>query len=208
MNDHSSLTIILESCPVVPVVTLHEADDVLPLADALLAGGIKTIEITLRTEAGLPAIEALAKSNSDIVTGAGTVTSPALLKSAMDAGAGFLVSPGLTPAIAEAATQHNAPLLPGVATASEAMRAMEWGFQTLKFFPAEQSGGVGMLKNFAAVFPKLRFCPTGGISLNNKDSYLALPNVICVGGSWLTPGNLITDKNWQEITNIATQSSR
>jgi len=201
-----SLESILSACPLVPVVVIGNPHDAVPLAKALLEGGIKTIEITLRSDAALAAIEKVAKEVPDIITGAGTITKPAQIKQAMDAGSKFLVSPGLTPAIAEEAAKQNAPLLPGVGTASEVMQAQEWGFNTLKLFPAEQSGGPGTLKHFSAVFPTARFCPTGGVSMKNLADYLALKNVICVGGSWLTPADVVAAKDWGIITRIAQES--
>lgn len=201
-----SLDTILKLCPLVPVVVIQSAEDAVPLAEALLAGGIKTIEITLRSDAGLKAIEKVAKTVPGIITGAGTVTKPTHLQQALDAGSQFIVSPGLTAALAEAAQKLNAPLLPGVGTASEVMQAQDWGFDLLKLFPAEQSGGTGKLKHFASVFPTARFCPTGGVSMNNLADYLAQKNVICVGGSWLTPTEAISAKDWGKITQIARDS--
>ncbi len=201
-----SLDSILSSCPLVPVVVIEKSEDAIPLAEALLAGGIKTIEITLRSEAALAAIEAVARYVPDIVPGAGTLTKPEHVARAMNAGAQFLVSPGLTPALAEEANNLSAPLLPGVATASEVMQAQDVGFDLLKLFPAEQSGGAAKLKHFAAVFPDARFCPTGGVSMSNCGEYLAQKNVICVGGSWLTPKDTVATKDWAKITQIAKES--
>lgn len=201
-----SLESILSACPLVPVVVIGNPDDAVPLAKALLDGGIKTIEITLRSDAALAAIEKVAKDVPEIITGAGTITKPAQIKQAMDAGSKFLVSPGLTPALAEEAGKQNAPLLPGVGTASEVMQAQEWGFNILKLFPAEQSGGPGTLKHFSSVFPGARFCPTGGVSMKNLAEYLAVKNVICVGGSWLTPADVVAAKDWAIITRIAQES--
>ncbi len=201
-----SLDTILKLCPLVPVVVIQSEQDAVPLAEALLAGGIKTIEITLRSDAGLKAIEKVASQVPGIVTGAGTITKPAQLKQAQDAGAKFIVSPGLTAALAKEAQKLKAPLLPGVATASEVMQAQDWGIDLLKLFPAEQSGGTGKLKHFASVFPTARFCPTGGVSMANLAEYLAQKNVICVGGSWLTPAEVIAAKDWGKITQIARDS--
>ncbi len=200
------LRAILASCPLVPVVVIQNPDDAVPLAHALLAGGIKTIEITLRSEAALAAIQNVARDVPDIIVGAGTVTHPAHIAQAMNAGAQFLVSPGLTPGLAEEARKQNATLLPGAATASEIMQAQEWGFDTLKLFPAEQSGGPAALKHYAAVFPGVRFCPTGGVSINNLAEYLACKNVICVGGSWLTPADAVSAQHWEQVTHIAQNS--
>lgn len=201
-----SLESILKACPLVPVVVVNDADEAVPLANALLEGGIKTIEITLRSDAALAAIEKVAKEVPGIITGAGTVTRPEQVKQAMDAGSQFLVSPGLTQTLADEANKQNAPLLPGVGTASEVMQAQEWGFNLLKLFPAEQSGGPGTLKHFSAVFPAVRFCPTGGVGMKNIADYLACKNVICVGGSWLTPADAVAAKDWGKITQIAKDS--
>lgn len=201
-----SLESVLKSCPLVPVVVINTPSDAVPLAEALLAGGIKTIEITLRSATALQAIELVSKQVPGIITGAGTITKPEHVRQALDAGSKFLVSPGLTAAIAEEANKQKAPLLPGVATASEVMQAQAWGFDILKLFPAEQSGGAGKLKHFASVFPTAQFCPTGGVSMGNLAEYLACKNVICVGGSWLTPADAIAAKDWAKITQIARDS--
>lgn len=177
---------LLELSPVMPVVVIDDADDAVPTARALLAGGIRVIELTLRTPAALPAIERVAAEVPDIVVGAGTVVSPDQAKQAADAGAKFLVTPGCTDAVVDACFESGLPFLPGASTVSEAMRLAERGLTALKFFPAEASGGVGYLKSIAGPLPSLRFCPTGGITVASAPSYLALPNVGCIGGSWLT----------------------
>ncbi|KDN19858.1 bifunctional 4-hydroxy-2-oxoglutarate aldolase/2-dehydro-3-deoxy-phosphogluconate aldolase [Amycolatopsis rifamycinica] len=177
---------LLELSPVMPVVVIDDADDAVPTARALLAGGIGVIELTLRTSAALPAIERVAAEVPDIVIGAGTVTSPDQAKQAADAGAKFLVTPGCTDAVVDACFETGLPFLPGASTVSEAMRLAERGLSALKFFPAEASGGVAYLKSIAGPLPSLRFCPTGGITVASAPSYLALPNVGCIGGSWLT----------------------
>ncbi|MEA5364782.1 bifunctional 4-hydroxy-2-oxoglutarate aldolase/2-dehydro-3-deoxy-phosphogluconate aldolase [Amycolatopsis sp., V23-08] len=177
---------LLELSPVMPVVVIDDADDAVPTARALLAGGIGVIELTLRTPAALSAIERVAAEVPDIVLGAGTVTSPGQAKQAADAGAKFLVTPGCTDAVLDACFETGLPFLPGAATVSEAMRLAERGLTALKFFPAEASGGVAYLKSIAGPLPGLKFCPTGGITVASAPSYLALPNVGCIGGSWLT----------------------
>ena len=177
---------LLELSPVMPVVVIDDADDAVPTARALLAGGIGVIELTLRTPAALSAIERVAAEVPDIVIGAGTVVSPDQAKQAADAGAKFLVTPGCTDAVVDACFETGLPFLPGASTVSEAMRLAERGLTALKFFPAEASGGVAYLKSIAGPLPSLKFCPTGGITVASAPSYLALPNVGCIGGSWLT----------------------
>ncbi|MEQ0564668.1 bifunctional 4-hydroxy-2-oxoglutarate aldolase/2-dehydro-3-deoxy-phosphogluconate aldolase [Amycolatopsis sp. NEAU-NG30] len=177
---------LLELSPVMPVVVIDDAADAVPTARALLAGGIGVIELTLRTPAALSAIERVAAEVPDIVIGAGTVVSPDQAKQAADAGAKFLVTPGSTDAVVDACFETGLPFLPGASTVSEAMRLAERGLTALKFFPAEASGGVAYLKSIAGPLPSLRFCPTGGITVASAPKYLALPNVGCIGGSWLT----------------------
>ncbi|MEU8637316.1 bifunctional 4-hydroxy-2-oxoglutarate aldolase/2-dehydro-3-deoxy-phosphogluconate aldolase [Amycolatopsis sp. NPDC048633] len=177
---------LLELSPVMPVVVIDDAADAVPTARALLAGGIGVIELTLRTPAALSAIERVAAEVPDIVIGAGTVTSPDQAKQAADAGAKFLVTPGCTDAVVDACFETGLPFLPGASTVSEAMKLAERGLTALKFFPAEASGGVAYLKSIAGPLPSLKFCPTGGITVASAPSYLALPNVGCIGGSWLT----------------------
>ncbi|WP_290060975.1 bifunctional 4-hydroxy-2-oxoglutarate aldolase/2-dehydro-3-deoxy-phosphogluconate aldolase [Amycolatopsis solani] len=177
---------LLALSPVMPVVVLDDAADAVPPARALLAGGIGVIELTLRTPAALAAIERIAAEVPDIVVGAGTVTAPEHAKQAADAGAKFLVTPGCTDAVVDACFETGLPFLPGASTVSEAMRLAERGLSALKFFPAEASGGVAYLKSIAGPLPSLKFCPTGGITAATAPSYLALPNVGCIGGSWLT----------------------
>ncbi|WP_326954995.1 bifunctional 4-hydroxy-2-oxoglutarate aldolase/2-dehydro-3-deoxy-phosphogluconate aldolase [Amycolatopsis sp. NBC_01286] len=177
---------LLALSPVMPVVVIDDADDAVPTARALLAGGIGVIELTLRTPAALAAIERVATEVPDIVIGAGTVTSPGQAKQAADAGAKFLVTPGCTDAVVDACFESGLPFLPGASTVSEAMKLAERGLTALKFFPAEASGGVAYLKSIAGPLPSLKFCPTGGITVASAPTYLALPNVGCIGGSWLT----------------------
>jgi 2-dehydro-3-deoxyphosphogluconate aldolase / (4S)-4-hydroxy-2-oxoglutarate aldolase len=190
----------------VPVVVIEHAKDAVPLAEALLEGGITSIEITLRTEAGLHAIEQVAKHVPDIINGAGTITSTSQMQAAKDAGAVFQVSPGVTVMLAAYAQKHAIAWLPGVTNASNIMTAMEHGMRCMKLFPASLSGGVPMLKQFASVFPHLRFCPTGGIDEGNMNDYGALPSVFAIGGSWLTPKELIASKDWKGIAAIAKRS--
>ncbi|GAA2993622.1 bifunctional 4-hydroxy-2-oxoglutarate aldolase/2-dehydro-3-deoxy-phosphogluconate aldolase [Actinokineospora diospyrosa] len=177
---------LLDLSPVVPVVVLEDAADAVPLALALVRGGVRIIEVTLRTPAALESIRRIAAEVPDAVVGAGTVTAPEHAVAAAEAGARFLVTPGTTERVLGAAADTGLPVLPGAATVSEAMRLAELGYAELKFFPAEASGGIGFLKSIAGPLPGLRFCPTGGISATTAPAYLALPNVGCVGGSWLT----------------------
>jgi len=182
----SALDRILRTAPVIPVLVIERAADAGPLAEALVAGGLPVIEVTLRTSEALAAIQAMQRVPGALV-GAGTVLDPAQLRAAIDAGAQFAVSPGLTEPVAEAAQAAGLPFLPGVATASEIMRARDMGLSRLKFFPAEAAGGVIALKALSAAFADIRFCPTGGITMGNAHAWLDLPSVACVGGSWLAP---------------------
>lgn len=196
MNDIAS---IMRLAPVIPVLTVERVEDARPLAQALVAGGLRALEITLRTPVALEVIRAM-KDVEGAVVGAGTVLSPKHLDAAFQAGARFMVSPGLTRSIAEEARIAGVLLLPGVATATEVMRGFEYGFTHFKFFPAEQAGGASMLKAFAGPFAEARFCPTGGVSPENAASYLGLANVLCVGGSWIATRELIAAGAWTEIT--------
>jgi len=199
---------LLELSPVMPVVVIDDADDAVPTARALLAGGIGVIELTLRTPAALAAIEHVATEVPDIVIGAGTVTSPGQAKQAADAGARFLVTPGCTDAVVDACFETGLPFLPGASTVSEAMRLAERGLSALKFFPAEASGGVAYLKSIAGPLPSLKFCPTGGITVASAPSYLALPNVGCIGGSWLTPKSALADGDFAAIEALAAEAAK
>lgn len=192
----------LMMAPVVPVIEITHENDAVPLASALGRGGLKVIEITLRTPAALPAIRAIAEL-PDIIVGAGTALFPHQVEAAAEAGAKFIVSPGLSRHVTEATKALDIPFLPGVATASEVMRGMEYGLDCFKFFPAETSGGVAGLGAFAGPFPHLKFCPTGGVGADNALKYLHLPNVICVGGSWVAPKECVTDKDWARIELVA-----
>ncbi|GHF86274.1 2-dehydro-3-deoxyphosphogluconate aldolase/(4S)-4-hydroxy-2-oxoglutarate aldolase [Amycolatopsis bartoniae] len=198
---------LLELSPVMPVVVVDDAADAVPVAKALSAGGIRVIELTLRTPVALDAIERVASQVPEAVVGAGTVTTPEQAKQAADAGAKFLVTPGCTDRVLEAAFGTGLPFLPGAGTVSEAMRLAELGLTALKFFPAEPSGGVQFLKAIAGPLPQLRFCPTGGITAETARSYLALPTVGCVGGSWLTPKDALAAKDFDRITALAQEAS-
>jgi 2-dehydro-3-deoxyphosphogluconate aldolase / (4S)-4-hydroxy-2-oxoglutarate aldolase len=191
---------------VVAVVTIERASDALPLADALCAGGVRVIEITLRSAAACAAIETIAKARPDAIVGAGTVRDARTLCAARDAGARFVVSPGFTPALHAAAVAAALPWLPGVATASEILLAQEAGHALLKFFPAEAAGGPRTLRAFASVFPEVGFCPTGGVTAENVRGYLELPNVVCVGGTWLAPAALIATREWSKIQELAARA--
>lgn len=197
---------ILEISPVVPVVVIDDVEHAVPLAQALLRGGIRTIEITLRTQAALTAVERVASEVDGIAVGAGTITNPDQAKDAARAGAGYLVTPGCTDRLLDAVEDTGLPTLPGVSTVSEALWVAERGARALKFFPAEQSGGVPYLKALAGPLPDLAFCPTGGISPENASRYLALPNVGCVGGSWLTPRDAMAKGDWGRIEALARQA--
>jgi 2-dehydro-3-deoxyphosphogluconate aldolase / (4S)-4-hydroxy-2-oxoglutarate aldolase len=194
---------ILRLAPVVAVVTIDRAEDAVPLARALVAGGIPAIEVTLRTPAAIDATEMIAKEVEGAVVGVGTVLTAENLRSAERAGARFAVAPGASPALLQAAEQSAVPFLLGAATASEAMMFFERGFRLLKFFPAEPAGGVEYLKALSGPLPGIRFCPTGGVRPETAPAYLALPNVVCVGGSWLTPASLVKAADWNAITALA-----
>ena len=194
---------VVRDAPVIPVIVLHQLEHAVPLAKALVAGGIHMLEVTLRTPAALACIEAIARDVPEAVVGAGTVRSSADVRDAAACGARFLVSPGLTHFLAQASRDARLPLLPGVATASEIMQAQEEGLQTLKFFPAVQAGGLFMLKAWQGPFGDVDFCPTGGVHAGNATEFLALPNVACVGGSWLVPQDALEQGDWDAITTLA-----
>jgi 2-dehydro-3-deoxyphosphogluconate aldolase/(4S)-4-hydroxy-2-oxoglutarate aldolase len=199
---------ILSAAPVVPVLTIEDVKTAVPLARALVAGGLTALEVTLRTAAGLDCIRAIAAEVEGANVGAGTVLDAGQLRDAVKAGATFLVSPGATPGLLDAAADVSVPYLPGVATAGEAMTLAERGLTMLKFFPAEPAGGADYLKALAAPLPGIRFCPTGGISLKNVAAYLALPNVICVGGSWVAPGEALGKGDWAAVTALARDAAQ
>jgi 2-dehydro-3-deoxyphosphogluconate aldolase/(4S)-4-hydroxy-2-oxoglutarate aldolase len=189
--------------PVIPVIVLQRLEDAVPLAEALLAGGVKVLEVTLRTPVALRCIEAIARAVPDAIVGAGTLRNVADAESALDAGARFGVSPGFTSQLGHACRNLGLPLLPGVASASEVMAANADGYDFLKFFPASAIGGVPLLKALAGPFPDVAFCPTGGIGPDNAAQYLALPNVKVCGGSWLTPADAVSSGDWARITRLA-----
>jgi 2-dehydro-3-deoxyphosphogluconate aldolase/(4S)-4-hydroxy-2-oxoglutarate aldolase len=193
--------------PVIPVIALEAAAQAVPLARALVAGGVRVLEVTLRTPAGLAAIQAIAHDVPDAIVGVGTVTRPEQFAAARDAGARFAVTPGLTPALIDAARQSRLPLLPGVMTPSELIAAQAAGFFQLKLFPAQQAGGIGMLAALHGPFPDAVFCPTGGVTVETAPEFLSLPNVVCVGGSWLTPRAALAANDWDTITQLARQAA-
>ena len=193
--------------PVIAVLTIEQADDAVPLARALAAGGVRVLEVTLRTPTALDAISAIACEVPEAIVGAGTVLSPHDLERAEQAGARFAVSPGLTEPLIKAASNSPLPFLPGVATVSELMRGLDAGLDHFKFFPAEAAGGAAVLKALQGPFAQCRFCPTGGITPANASAYLALPNVLCVGGGWLAPVETIAARDWARITELARAAS-
>lgn len=207
-NQNPAIKPFMSLSPVIPVLVVEDTAHAVPLAQALLAGGIKVLEITLRTPNALSVISEIARHVPDAVLAAGTVTSPEQWEAAARAGARFAVSPGLTPRMLDAAAQAPIPLLPGVATASELMTALDAGFECFKFFPAQQAGGVGMLKALGGPFAQALFCPTGGITPDTAPDYLTLPNVACVGGSWLAPAAAMACGDWAAITALAQAASR
>jgi 2-dehydro-3-deoxyphosphogluconate aldolase/(4S)-4-hydroxy-2-oxoglutarate aldolase len=193
--------------PVIPVIVLQRVADAVPLAEALLAGGVKVLEVTLRTDVALACIEAIAKQLPEALVGAGTIRHAADARAARDAGSRFAVSPGYTSAVGQACRELGLPLLPGVATASEVMTAQADGHDFLKFFPAQQAGGIPMLKALGGPFPDVAFCPTGGITPETAPQFLALPNVKVCGGSWLTPADAVEKGDWARITRLAREAS-
>ena len=197
---------VMELSPIVPVIALESVEDALPLAEALLAGGINVMEITLRTEAGLKSIEVISKTLPQMNVGAGTVLNARDFKNAIEHGAKFVFSPGISEELMQTSKALNIPLIPGVATASEVMLAKNSGFEACKLFPATLVGGVDMLKAFGGPFASIYFCPTGGVNLNNLNDFLALPNVLCVGGSWIVPSKLIREKRFDEITRLSREA--
>ena len=197
----------LRRVAVVPVLTIDKPESALPLAQALVRGGLTILEITLRTPVALAAMRQMAENIPGALIGAGTVLTPEQGQDAIDAGARFLVSPGMTPSLLEAAHGWNVPFLPGVATASEAMALSDLGYRVVKFFPAEPAGGVPALKALGAPLADIKFCPTGGIDLAKAPSYLALPNVVTVGGSWVAPARAIAAGDWDTIEKLAREAS-
>lgn len=197
---------IFSQGPVVPVLVINDVEHAVPLAKALIAGGIRVLEVTLRTPAALAVIAKIAKEVPEAIIGAGTVTNRAQLKEVQDAGAMFAISPGMTPDLLEAGNEGRIPLIPGISSISELMKGLDHGYTHFKFFPAEASGGVKALKAIGGPFPNVAFCPTGGISPSNYRDYLALPNVRCAGGSWLVPDGALENGEWDKITELAKQA--
>lgn len=204
MNIHD----ILRASPVMPVLVIESVDHAVPLARALVAGGIRTLEVTLRTPAALDAIRAMRAAVPDAIVGAGTINSVEDLAAAQAAGVQFGVSPGATPALLAAARASGLPFLPGVMTPSDVLSAIAHGFDAMKFFPAEAAGGMPMLKSLAGPFANIRFCPTGGIDLAKAREYLKLPNVACVGGSWLAPAAAMKSGDWSAIEALAREAAQ
>ncbi|MCP8896115.1 2-dehydro-3-deoxy-phosphogluconate aldolase [Shinella daejeonensis] len=204
---NARLLSVLKLQPVVPVLVVEDAASAVPLARALVAGGLKAIEITLRTPAALEAIRAVANEVEGAVAGAGTVLNAAQFEAAIEAGSQFVVSPGTTQELIDAAADSEVPLLPGAATASEVMGLREEGYEVMKFFPAEQAGGAAYLKSLSSPLAGTLFCPTGGISLSNARDYLSLPNVVCVGGSWVAPKDLVAKGDWAAVTRLAAEAA-
>lgn len=199
----SAVDEIVTRAPVIPVITIEKLEDAIPLAQALIAGGLTVLEVTLRTQAALQAISELRARLPEALVGAGTVLTEQQAQAAKAAGAQFFVSPGSTPAVLAAVEKTGVPLLPGAATPSEMMLLAERGYTVQKFFPAEAAGGVPMLKSLSAVLAHIRFCPTGGLTPENANSYLALPNVVCIGGSWMVSKKLVDGHQWGEIERLS-----
>jgi 2-dehydro-3-deoxyphosphogluconate aldolase/(4S)-4-hydroxy-2-oxoglutarate aldolase len=197
---------ILRQGPVVPVVVIHKLEQAVPLAKALMAGGIRVIEITLRTPVAVETIRAISQAVPGAIVGAGTVTRAEELTAVAEAGADFAISPGLTVELLQAANRGTIPLIPGISTVSELMTGMALGYTHFKFFPAEAAGGIKMLKAIAGPFPKITFCPTGGITLDNYLDYLALGNVACIGGSWIAPQGAMDQGDWARITALTREA--
>jgi 2-dehydro-3-deoxyphosphogluconate aldolase / (4S)-4-hydroxy-2-oxoglutarate aldolase len=193
--------------PVIPVIVIDDLAQAVPLARALVGGGVRVLEVTLRTAAGLDAIRAIARELPDAIVGVGTLTTAEDFALARDAGARFGVSPGLTPALIDAARSTGLPLLPGVMTPSDIIAARSAGIRQLKLFPAQQAGGIGMLRALHGPFPDVVFCPTGGVSEETAPQFLALPNVACVGGSWLTPKPAVQGGDWEQIRQLAIRAA-
>lgn len=197
MND------ILQQSPVVPVIVIDRLEQAVPLAQALTDGGLPVLEVTLRSDVAMQAIKAISKSVSGAIVGVGTVTRPQQFAEAVEAGAEFAVSPGLTDALIDASRSAGIPFLPGVFTPSEVMRARQHGFDALKLFPAQQAGGIGMLRAMQGPLPDVRFCPTGGIGADNFIDFLQLANVACVGGSWVCPAQAVQNRDWDQVSQLA-----
>jgi len=196
---------ILIQSPVMPVIVIEDLEQAVPLARALVEGGLPVLEVTLRSEVAMQAVHEIAKSVPEAIVGVGTVTRAQQFAEALEAGARFAVSPGLTDSLVTASRGIDLPFLPGVFTPTEVMRAQELGFDALKLFPAQQAGGITMLKAIGGPLPGVKFCPTGGINAGNFAEYLQLPNVACVGGSWVCPAAAVQDQDWQQITRLAAE---
>ncbi|MFJ6928322.1 bifunctional 4-hydroxy-2-oxoglutarate aldolase/2-dehydro-3-deoxy-phosphogluconate aldolase [Streptomyces nigra] len=201
------MTSVLDLAPVVPVVVVDDPSDAVPLARALVAGGLRAIEVTLRTPGALDAIRAVADAVPEAVVGAGTVLTPEQVTRSVEAGARFLVSPGWTHSLLDAMRASGVPYLPGVSTASEVLALLERGVRELKFFPAEAAGGTAYLKSLYGPLPQVRFCPTGGIGPGSAPDYLALPNVACVGGSWMLPADAVAARDWARVETLAREAA-
>ncbi|MEL7367737.1 MAG: bifunctional 4-hydroxy-2-oxoglutarate aldolase/2-dehydro-3-deoxy-phosphogluconate aldolase [Myxococcota bacterium] len=197
---------LLGRSPVIPVLVVNDVADAAPLAEALVAGGLEVLEVTLRTPVALQVLQAMRAAVPNAVVGAGTVNTPQQMAAAAEAGAAFAVSPGTTDALVAAARDHAMPFLPGATTASEVLRGMELGLDALKFFPAEAAGGARLIKSWASPLESVVFCPTGGITPANARDYLKLPNVACVGGSWVTPSDAVSGRDWGAIEALARQA--
>ncbi|MBA0166359.1 MULTISPECIES: bifunctional 4-hydroxy-2-oxoglutarate aldolase/2-dehydro-3-deoxy-phosphogluconate aldolase [Pectobacterium] len=205
-NWKTSAEQILTTGPVVPVIVVNKLEHAVPMAKALVAGGVRVLELTLRTDCAIDAIRAIAQEVPEAIVGAGTVTNPEQLAAVVDAGAQFAISPGLTEPLLKAAIEGNIPLIPGISTVSELMLGMDYGLREFKFFPAEANGGVKALQAIAGPFAQIRFCPTGGITPNNYRDYLALKSVLCVGGSWLVPNDALESGDYARITELACEA--
>lgn len=199
---------IMRTAPVIPVMMIDEIDQAVPLARALVKGGLRVLEITLRTSIALDAIRAVIAEVEDAIVGAGTILTPEQLEHVAALRCKFAVSPGFTPSLLDAATTSPCPLLPGTSTASEVMQLLDRGHDRMKFFPAEAAGGIAMLKSLSSPLPAAKFCPTGGIGQHNAANYLALPNVLCVGGSWVVPKDIIAGGDWDQITALAADAAK
>jgi 2-dehydro-3-deoxyphosphogluconate aldolase/(4S)-4-hydroxy-2-oxoglutarate aldolase len=197
---------IMSVSPIVPVMVINNVEHAVPLAKALVKGGLKVLEITLRTDAALESIRRIKAEVPDAIVGAGTIINIDTLNAAIEAGAEFIVSPGTTDKLIDAAIATGVPLLPGIANPSDALRLLEKGITEMKFFPAEAAGGVPMLKSIGAPIPQITFCPTGGVSQKNVKDYYGLANVACVGGSWMCAANLVDAENWDEITRLSAEA--
>jgi 2-dehydro-3-deoxyphosphogluconate aldolase/(4S)-4-hydroxy-2-oxoglutarate aldolase len=204
----ASIKEIMTTSPVIPVMVINQLELAVPLAQALVNGGLKVLEITLRTSAALEAIRRIKAEVPGAIVGAGTIINTRTLDQALEAGAEFIVSPGVTDDLLDAALASGIPILPGIVTPSEVMRLLERGITAMKFFPAEAAGGIPMLKSIGGPLPQVLFCPTGGVTPKNAPDYLALSNVACVGGSWMAPADLVDAQNWTEITRRSLEASR